>query len=117
MRWSLRVQLGDRRLHFRNRLRRHCTRVSDRIRDHIKKAPPRIKKAPPRKYSFDINAAITEVIALARSEVIKNGALVKTNLAERLSPACGDQVQLQQIMLNLTLNSVEAMSSVSDRHL
>ena len=81
--------------------------IIDRIRDHI-------KKAPPRKDTFDINVAITEVIALARREFIKNEVLVQTNLTEPLSPVWADRVQLQQVILNLTLNAVEAMSSVSD---
>ena len=82
--------------------------IIDRIRDHI-------KKAPPRKQSFDINAAITEMIALARRELIKNEVLVQTSLAGQLSQVWGDRVQLQQVMLNLTLNAIEAMSSVNDR--
>ena len=82
--------------------------IIDRIRDQI-------KKAPPRKVNFDINAAITEVIALARREWIKNEILVETRLAEQLSLVWGDRVQLQQVILNLTFNAVEAMKSVSDR--
>jgi PAS domain S-box-containing protein len=78
-----------------------------RIRDHI-------QKAPPRKDSFDINEAISEVIALARSEVIKNGAWVEVDLAERLFPVLGDRVQLQQVVLNLILNALEAMRAVGD---
>jgi signal transduction histidine kinase len=76
----------------------------DRIRDHI-------KKAPPRKEQFDLNEAINEVIALGRSAVIKNGVLVQTRLSEGLFPIHGDRVQLQQVVLNLLLNAVEAMGS------
>ena len=79
--------------------------IVDRIRDHI-------KKAPPRKDHFDLNAAINEVIVLARSAIIKNGVSVQTRLAEGLSPVHGDRVQLQQVVLNLILNAVEAMGSV-----
>ena len=79
--------------------------IIDRIRDHI-------KKAPPRKDRFDLNEAINEVIALARSAITKNGVSVQTRLAERLLPVEGDRVQLQQVVLNLILNAVEAMSSV-----
>ena len=52
---------------------------------------------------------------MARRESIKNEVLVQTSLAEPLSPVWGDRVQLQQVILNLTFNAVEAMSSVSDR--
>ena len=79
--------------------------IVDRIRDHI-------KKAPPRKAQFDLNEAINEIIVLGRSAVIKNGVSVQTQLSEELFPVHGDRVQLQQVVLNLILNAVEAMGSV-----
>jgi signal transduction histidine kinase len=79
--------------------------IVDRIRDQI-------KKAPPRKYRFDLNDAINEVIVLARSEITKNGVSVQTRFTEGLPPVKGDRVQLQQVVLNLILNAAEAMSSV-----
>jgi len=79
--------------------------IIDRIRDHI-------SKAPPRKARFDLNHAIDEVIVLGRSAMTKNGVSVQTRLAERLFPVEGDRVQLQQVILNLVLNAVEAMGSV-----
>jgi C4-dicarboxylate-specific signal transduction histidine kinase len=80
--------------------------IVDRIRDHIKKAPPRSDR-------FGLNKAINEVIVLARSEIAKNGVSVQTRLTEGLFPVQGDRVQLQQVVLNLILNAVEAMSSVA----
>jgi len=79
--------------------------IIDRIREHI-------KKAPPRKGRFDLNAAINEVIGLAHSAIIKNGVSVETRLAEGLFPVQGDRVQVQQVVLNLVLNAVEAMGPV-----
>jgi PAS domain S-box-containing protein len=79
--------------------------IIDRIREHM-------KKAAPRKESFDLNGAITEVIGLVRSVMIRNDVSVQTCLAKRLLPVQGDRVQLQQVVLNLILNAVEAMSSV-----
>jgi len=79
--------------------------IVDRIREHI-------KKAPPRKERFDLNAAINEVIVLARSAITENGVSVQTGLADGLSPVQGDRVQVQQVVLNLVLNAVEAMGSV-----
>jgi PAS domain S-box-containing protein len=79
--------------------------IIDRIRDHI-------RKAPPRKARFDLNDAIDEVIVLGRSAITENGISVQTRLAEGLFPVEGDRVQLQQVILNLVLNAVEAMSSV-----
>ncbi|HEY6832942.1 MAG TPA: PAS domain S-box protein [Pseudolabrys sp.] len=79
--------------------------IIDRVRDHIKKAPPRT-------FRFDLNKAIEEVIGLARSPITANGVSVRTRLAEALLPVEGDRVQLQQVVLNLILNAVEAMSTV-----
>jgi C4-dicarboxylate-specific signal transduction histidine kinase len=79
--------------------------IIDRIRDHI-------RKSPPRKARFDLNATINEVLVLARSAINENGVSVQTRLAEGLLPVHGDRVQLQQVVLNLILNAVEAMGSV-----
>src|SRR5882757_8863985 len=79
--------------------------IIDRIRDQI-------RKAPPRKERFDLNAAIDEVIVLGRNAIIKNRAWVQTRLSEGLFPVHGDRVQLQQVVLNLLLNALEAMGSV-----
>jgi signal transduction histidine kinase len=59
---------------------------------------------------LEINEAILEVIALTRGEVVKNGVSVQTQLAEGLPLIQGDRVQLQQVILNLIINAVEAMS-------
>jgi PAS domain S-box-containing protein len=78
--------------------------IIDRVREHI-------RKAPPRKAHFDLNAAINEVILLGRSAVNKNGVSIQSRLSEGLAPIHGDRVQLQQVVLNLLLNAVEAMGS------
>jgi PAS domain S-box-containing protein len=72
-----------------------------------------IQKAPPRKDSVDINEAVREVIELTRGEVVKNGVLVHTQLAEGLPLIQGDRVQLQQVVLNLIINAVQAMGAVA----
>jgi C4-dicarboxylate-specific signal transduction histidine kinase len=74
-----------------------------------------IKKAPPRKDPLGINEAIVEVITLTRSEAVKDGISVRTQLAEGLPLIQGDRVQLQQVILNLILNAVQAMSGVSEK--
>jgi signal transduction histidine kinase len=89
---------------------RDCNRaanVVDRTRDLIKKAPPRSDRS-------DINEAIREVIALTRSEAATNRVSVQTALADGLPLIQGDRVQLQQVILNLIINAVEAMSGVRD---
>jgi PAS domain S-box-containing protein len=78
--------------------------IIDRIRDHI-------RKAPPRKHRFDLNEAINEVIMLAHSAIAENGVSVQTRLSEGLAPVQGDRVQMQQVVLNLILNAVDAMGS------
>jgi signal transduction histidine kinase len=78
--------------------------IIDRIRDHI-------RKTPPRKARFDLNNAIDEVVVLGRSAIAKNEVMVQTRLAEELVPVHGDRVQLQQVILNLVLNAVEAMGA------
>src|SRR6478736_2564666 len=72
------------------------------------------KKAPPRKEVVDLNAAILEVTALTRSEAAKAGVRVGTQLAGELPRIQCDRVQLQQVMLNLIVNAIQAMSGVED---
>ncbi len=81
--------------------------VVGRIRNLIKKASRSDER-------LDINAAIREVIELTRSEAIKHGVRAQTELAEGLPSIQGDRVELQQVMLNLILNAVEAMSETSE---
>ena len=79
-----------------------ATEIIDRIRDNIKKAPPRNER-------FDLNATINEVIALAQNVIVRNGVSVHIGLADGSLLVQGDRVQLQQVVLNLILNAVEAM--------
>ena len=78
--------------------------IIDRIRDQM-------RKAPPRKDHFALDAAIVEVVALARTAIIENGVSVQTRFDEHLPPVYGDRIQLQQVVLNLAMNAVEAMST------
>ena len=86
----------------------------NRATDVIGRIRALIKKAPPRQDGLEINEAILEVIALTHGEVVKNGVSVQTQLAEDLPRIQGDRVQLQQVLLNLILNALEAMSGVSE---
>ena len=81
--------------------------VIDRIRTLVKKAPPRNER-------FDINDAIGAVIELTRAEAARSDVLVETALADSLPMIEGDRVQLQQVILNLIMNGIEAMSDVND---
>jgi PAS domain S-box-containing protein len=73
-----------------------------------------IKKVPTRDDAVAINDAILEVIALTRTEAANNGVSVRTQLAKGLSPVQGDRVQLQQVLLNLIINAIEAMRDVGE---
>ena len=92
------------------RIVKNGTRASDCI-DRIRAL---IKKAPPQKDALEINDAIREVIALAHREVIKNGVSLHTQLAQGLPLIQADRVQLQQVILNLIINAIEAMSSFGE---
>jgi PAS domain S-box-containing protein len=85
---------------------------ADRAGSIISRIRDQIRKAPPRKDRFDLNVAISEVIVLARSAIIRNGVSVRTQLADQLSYVHADRVQVQQVVLNLVLNAVEAMGTV-----
>jgi PAS domain S-box-containing protein len=90
--------------------------VSDGLRagDVIGRIRALVKKAPQQRVALEINAAVLEVIALTRVEVARNGVQVRTQLAEGLPPIQADRVQLQQVILNLIINAVEAMSGMGD---
>jgi C4-dicarboxylate-specific signal transduction histidine kinase len=81
--------------------------VMDRIRALM-------RKAPPPKASLEINEVIVEVIALTSREMEKNGISAQTRLAKSLPAIQGDRVQLQQVILNLLINAIEAMSGMSE---
>jgi len=81
--------------------------IIDRIRGLIKRAPSRNDR-------LDINETILEVIALTRSEMQRNGVSLRTRFANGLPLVQGDRIQLQQVILNLIVNAVEAMSDARD---
>jgi C4-dicarboxylate-specific signal transduction histidine kinase len=73
-----------------------------------------IKKAPPRMARVDVNEAVLDVTTLTRSELLRHGVSLQTQFATGLPLIEGDRIQLQQVILNLTLNAVEAMSGVDE---
>ncbi len=73
-----------------------------------------VKKSPPQKDRLDINETILELILLTDAEVRSNRISLQTQLSKGLPPILGDRIQLQQVVLNLIKNAIEAMTEASD---
>ena len=74
-----------------------------------------LKNAAPARGQVDVNQIITEVMALARHELQQNRVSVQADLHRHLPTILADRVQLQQVVLNLVLNGIDAMREVTDR--
>jgi PAS domain S-box-containing protein len=85
-------------------------RDGNRASEVISRIRALAKKMPPREDRVNINEAIIEVLALARGEVERNRVLARTELSSDLPTIPGDRIQLQQVILNLVVNAIEAMS-------
>jgi C4-dicarboxylate-specific signal transduction histidine kinase len=72
------------------------------------------RKAPARKGDLEINETILDIVRLTRAAMSEHGVLVKMQLPEGLPQILGDRVQLQQVILNLIMNAIEAMSEVKE---
>jgi PAS domain S-box-containing protein len=72
-------------------------------------------KGSPRRMELDINKVIQEVITLLRNELTRNRVSLRTDVASNLPPVSGDPVQLQQVLINLVMNAIEAMRLHTDR--
>ena len=70
------------------------------------------RKADPEMAPFEINDAVGEIIALLGGELRRQSVALETELSDDIGPAIGDRVQLQQVVLNLIMNGVEAMCGV-----
>jgi C4-dicarboxylate-specific signal transduction histidine kinase len=92
---------------------RRIIRDGNRAGEIIGRIRALAKKAPPKKDWLDLNEAIGEVIAMAHSEVQRHRVLLQTDLANDLPLILGDKIQLQQVILNLLMNAIEAMSGVA----
>jgi C4-dicarboxylate-specific signal transduction histidine kinase len=86
---------------------RRAGEIISRIRDLVKNAPEQME-------SLNANEAILEVIELTRSEMTNVGVVIRTRMADGLPGVWGDRVQLQQVILNLIMNAIEAMSEVAE---
>jgi PAS domain S-box-containing protein len=82
---------------------KRASEVIDRIRSLVMRQPPRRDRV-------DVNQTILDVIALTRDQMRRNDIALEKTLADGLPPVWGDKVQLQQVILNLIVNAIEAMS-------
>jgi PAS domain S-box-containing protein len=82
--------------------------VIRRIRDFSKKADPQMTQ-------LDINGVVEEAVTLVQHEALRHGVAIRLELASGLPPVSGDRIQLQQVIVNLAINGMEAMTSVQDR--
>jgi PAS domain S-box-containing protein len=87
---------------------------SRRAGDVIHRIRALVEKSPQRRDWLSVNDVITEVVALTRSEANRNRVLLQTELCDDLPSVKGDRIQLQQVILNLILNAIEAMSAVGE---
>jgi PAS domain S-box-containing protein len=94
---------------------RRIIRDGNRAGEVIARMRALFEKARTTREQLDINEAIEEVVILTQSEMRRNKVVLRMELAADLSPVTGDRVQLQQVILNLILNAIEAMSTVEGR--
>jgi C4-dicarboxylate-specific signal transduction histidine kinase len=88
---------------------------ASRASEVIQRVRGLLRKSPTRPALLDLNAVVHEVVALVRSELLRHRVSLRTELADSLAPVRGDRVQLQQVLLNLLVNGIEAMSGVEGR--
>jgi C4-dicarboxylate-specific signal transduction histidine kinase len=85
-----------------------------RASDIIGRIRALVQKAPPHKDRLDVNETIHEVIALARSEIQRHGVALTTQLSAQVPVILADRIQVQQVLLNLIMNAIEAMRGVGE---
>ena len=73
------------------------------------------RKGAPRKDAVDLNDVVRDVVPLVRAELRHQDISLMLDLASKLPPVLGDRIQLQQVLLNLVMNAVEAMGTVTGR--
>jgi PAS domain S-box-containing protein len=94
---------------------RRIIRDGNRAGDVITRLRSLVKKSAPAKAWLDLNDTIQEVLLITDAEARRYQVFVRTELAAALPPVRGDRVQLQQVLLNLVMNGIEAMQEVTDR--
>jgi len=94
---------------------RNIVRDGTRASDVIARIRAVLKKSEPAAQRLDMNEIIREIAALTQGEVERRGASLRTDLAANIPAVMGDRVGLQQVLLNLVINALDAMNEVMDR--
>jgi signal transduction histidine kinase len=94
---------------------RRMAHNGNRANDVFRSIRALVQKAEPRVALLDIGTVVEEVLVLARGERQQHDVAVRTEVAADLPPVLGDRVQLQQVLLNLVMNAIQAMADVHDR--
>jgi C4-dicarboxylate-specific signal transduction histidine kinase len=90
-------------------------RDANRASEVIQRIRALAKRSEPQMVSLDINDVIREATLLVQREVLSHGVSLRTELSSALPHVLGDRIQLQQVVINLLINGVEAMASITDR--
>jgi len=90
-------------------------RDAGRASDVIARIRTLVKKSPPAEESLDVAEVIQDVLAMADVEARRHEVTIRAQYSIGVPPACGDRVQLQQVILNLVMNAIDAMKAVTDR--
>jgi C4-dicarboxylate-specific signal transduction histidine kinase len=91
------------------------TKEANRASEVIRRVRALVNKTSIEKVPLDINDVVREVLVLVQRELISHQVSLRTEFAPALSMILGDRVQLQQLIINLVMNGIEAMHSVTDR--
>ena len=88
---------------------------ANRASEVIKRIRALAKKTPPQKANLEVNEVIDEAIGLVGGQLARQGVVLRKELVPNLPPVIGDRVQVQQVILNLIANGIEAMEEVTGR--
>jgi C4-dicarboxylate-specific signal transduction histidine kinase len=90
-------------------------REGTRASEVVRRIRAMFSKSATETTALDVNAMVREAVALMEPEAVRYQVTLRTELSDNLRPAAGDRIQLQQVLVNLILNGIEAMRDVTDR--